>query len=131
MPTDALKDRWEYRRWYPIVILCNDQKDAISRSKSAYMDVPERSQLPEHDGDDEDHLGHCGWGATVDTIGRSQVGTTEKNGIVPPNSRSLSQGRIGGHERATKGDKMSTVLMLNSAANSATAALNCRLALVV
>ena len=29
MPSDALKDRWEYRRWYPIVILFNVQKDAI------------------------------------------------------------------------------------------------------
>jgi len=70
----------------------------------AYIGVPERSELPEHNGEDEDHLGHCSWGATVDTIGCSQMGTTEKDGIVPPNSRS-PLGRTGGHERTRKGDK--------------------------
>ena len=86
----------------------------------AHISVPERSQLPEHNGSDEDYLGHCGWGATVDTIGCSQVRTTEKDGIVPPNSRSLL-GRIGCHERARKCDKKSIVLMLNTAGDLGTA----------
>jgi hypothetical protein len=73
----------------------------------AHIGVPERSQLPEHNGSDEDHLGHCGWGATVDTIGCSQVRTTEKDDIVPPNSRS-SLG-TGCHERARKEDKKSII----------------------
>ena len=70
----------------------------------AHIGVPERSQLPEYNGDDEDHPGHCGWGATVDTIGCSQVRTAEKDGIAPPNRRS-SLGRTGGHEKkaVTKG----------------------------
>jgi hypothetical protein len=80
----------------------------------AHIGVPERSQLPEHNGDDENHLGHCGWGATVDTICCSQVRTTEKDDIVPPNSRSPLV-RTGGHERARKGEKKSMVLMLNAA----------------
>jgi hypothetical protein len=79
----------------------------------AHIGVPKRPQLPEHNGEDEDHLGHCGWGATVDTIGCSQVGTTEKNDIAPPNSRS-PLGRTGCHERARKGNKKSIVPMLNT-----------------
>jgi hypothetical protein len=80
-----------------------------------HIGVPERSQLPEHNGDNENHLRHRGWGATVDTIGCSQVRTTEKDDIVPPNSRSpLGRTASGRHERARKGDKKSVVLMLNA-----------------
>jgi hypothetical protein len=105
MPSDALKDRWEYKRWYPIVILVMVSKTRYYVVR-AHIGVPERSQLPEHNGEDEDYLGHCGWGATVDTIGCSQVRTTEKDDIVPPNSRS-PLGRTGGHERKRNGDKKS------------------------
>ena len=79
-----------------------------------HIGVPERSQLPEHNGEDEDHLGHCGWGATVDTVGCSQVRTTEEDDIVPPNRRSPLR-RTGGHERVKQGNKKSIVLMLNTA----------------
>lgn len=49
--------------------------------------APERCQLPEHDGGDEDDLGHRRWGATVDTISCSQVCTAKKDSVLPPNSR--------------------------------------------
>ena len=99
MPSDALKDRWEYMRWYPTVILFfNGQKDAISQRKNC---APERCQLPEHNGGDEDNLWHCGWGATVDTIGRSQVCTAKKYSILPPNSSLRAPlRRTGNHGRA-------------------------------
>jgi len=93
---------------------------------------PEGSQLPEHNGDDEDHLGHCGWGATVDTIGCSQVRTTEKDEIAPPNSRS-PLGRTGGHEREKRRQKVNGPYAKYRRADSeslqqhpSTAALICR-----
>jgi hypothetical protein len=73
----------------------------------AHIGVPEGSQLPEDNGDDEDHLRHRGWGATVDTIGCSQVRTTEKDGIAPPNSRS-PLGGTGGHEREKRRQKVNS-----------------------
>jgi hypothetical protein len=66
--------------------------------------APERCQLPEHYSGDKDNLGHCSWGATVDTIGRSQVCTAKKDGIVPPNSRPPLW-RTGSHERARESDE--------------------------
>lgn len=76
----------------------------------AHIRVPERSQLPERNGEDEDNLGHCARGAAVDAIGCSYVGTTEKDGIVPPNGRS-GLGRTGSHGRARKGEKTSMVVI--------------------
>ena len=63
--------------------------------------VPERCQLPEHNGSDEDNLGHCSWGATVDTIGRNQVCNAKKDGILPPNCR-LPLRKTGSHERGER-----------------------------
>lgn len=65
--------------------------------------APERCQLPEHDGGDEDDLGHCRWGATVDTIGCSQVCSTKKDSVLPPNSRPPLR-RTGSHKGAEGGD---------------------------
>ena len=102
MPSDALKDRWEYRRWYPIVILFNVSEKTRYQMSRAHC-APERCQLPEHNGGDEDDLGHCRWGATVDTISCSQVCTAKKDSVLPPNSRPPLR-RTGSHKRAEGGD---------------------------
>ena len=102
MPSDALKDRWEYRRWYPIVILFNVSEKTRYQMSRAHC-APERCQLPEHDGGDENDLGHCRWGAAVDTISCSQVCTAKKDSVLPPDSRPPLR-RTGSHKRAEGGD---------------------------
>jgi hypothetical protein len=54
------------------------------------MCAPKKSQLPEHNGCDEDGPRDRRRRVTIDAIRRKEVRTTEKESILPPNSGWLS-----------------------------------------